>query len=639
MWTPELISRYLQEKIAQMIARIGLTKESVEKSLRRYETSVHPLLLERLQVHGILPNESDSLTTTSSYAYYHTDQGLRGNRLMNYIFQSLFDQEEPEFGGNVLYVSASRKTMDMQLQEGLVMDSAIRLKVLSLNGGSDQSPLPLATLASSLLGDNVVADLLESPLHINSLGRSINDFLHFHECKFPHDQFVTIPSRTVRRDLVMTTKYYPSRDDYRAYCRDTNLLRHLCGICLHRLLTPENMSTRQALERECVIPAKGKDILKMVLPIPRKHEVALLILGDVSNFTGSLGNSWLMLYCMALELARGGAWEKLPNLYSVKGALVSGTWYQIIVIYLYLNVGYPAYIEELGEDHCLPGGFLGVAANITVGLLFLAVVLQNLINLLKATCRVVKAQAGGDDFAFGLIVSSDDKGFAVSLIREHISKYVGNLKEFHVIDLGQQQEGKLGDHTFCKKWIKLRKHESCFILTGQDNIPVTEALLPNGTLKASAVEERWLSYDMSLQLWEKTYGHHEQVDALRALFLYTYPTLAPLSRRQVTTRAPDSWQLQRVGRKLITENALRFCGRYPDVILGDVTYIGELADKIHHCLKCDTVTCRKIQWMGKEELVVCCKREVRELEKDESSVLVGLKFDQALLVDLLNLMY
>jgi hypothetical protein len=636
MWTPELVMAYLLNKIQTMINAQGLTKESAEKSLRKYETKVHPLLIERLQIHGIMSNDNDTLTTTSSYQFYSTGQGLRGNRLMNYIFQSLFDQEEPEWN-NILYVNASKKTKEVNISEGLIMDDAIKQKVLSMVGGDLYKPVLFRHFAASLLGSDVVENLLHNPLADTLIGQHIERFLQDNNCKFPAGKFVTIPHRKVSADLVMTTKYYPGRDDFRAYCRDTNMLRHLCGICLHILFMPTSIGMRKNLEREQVIPALDKDLLSISLPYPYRHEVALLILGDVSNFTGSLGNSWLMLFCMALELCRGGTWEKQPNLYSVKGALISATWYELIVMYLYLNVGYPAFVEDLNEYHYLPGGFLGIAANITIGLVFLSVVLQNSLQLLRVTCRVAYAQAGGDDFAFGIVVADEDKEHAVSLIKEHIENYVGHLKEYHVIDLGNVSDGKLGNYTFCKKWINVRRMQNKISLQGQDNVPILNELLPNNRFREREVLERWSSYDRTLTLWEKQYGCPNQIDSMRVLFARTYPSILPLARRRLITSLPLELETIKEGNKYYTKKALTIVHKVPDVNICLNTYLGELSDKTHHCLKCNLLTLRKVEWLGFNVTLVLHKNEVQLLERKISLESVGLDDDKFLTDALLDL--
>lgn len=636
MWSPQLIAEYVLGQFTKMLEGKGMLKESVEKSLRKYDTRVHPLFKERLEAYGVLRNDGDSLTTTTSYSYYKTDQGFAGNRLMNYIFQSMFDQEEPEWGGNVIYVSASTKTIEDARSEGDVMDRAIKAKVASLTG-LDGSPASFRNIAADLLGHETVCDLLDNDLRSSSLGRSIDDFIGKYHCTFPNSRYVEIATRKVTDDLTMTTKYYPGRDDFRAYCRDTNWLRHLCGICLHKLLLPADMKMRERLEREEVIPAKDKDLLDLRLPYPRANEVALLILGDVSNFTGSLGNSWIMLYCMALQLSQGGTWTKRPNLYSVGGSLFTATWYELIVVYLYLNVGYPAFIQELNSYEFLPGGFLGVAANITIGLLFLSVTLQNLKLILSRWCRVVKAQAGGDDFALAIIVQREDRVEATELIREHFVNYVGPLKDFVVVDLMTHQPGRLEKLTFCKKWIQLEFGSTAIQLKGFDNPPIIKALLPASRLSEGEALEQWYSYDKNLETWESVYGQPQQCDTMRKLFAFTYPNVQPLQRRQVITRLPLNYEVLACERRFITKRAYNVACRVEDVTVGDLTYLSSLSEKASHCLKSNRLTLRKVERHGVAVDLILCKSEVRYLHRSESFSYVGLDDDVQLTNKLLTL--
>jgi hypothetical protein len=638
MLSPKQITLYILAKVTQMVQSEGLFKESAEKSLRRYTTEVHPLLKERLTVHEVLDTDCDTITTTSSYKYIRTDQGFRGNSFMNYVLQSFFDHEEPEFGSRTIFLKASTKTIvNTPRDGGQVMDKAIHDMVLSLTNGNRFKPLALSAFAASLIGDSLVEDLLSNNLLDSHLGLHIQSFLRKHNLTFPHYEFLNMPMRKTTDDLVMVSKYYKNRDDNRAYCRDTNALRHFCGLCLHRLSLPESMIARQNLDRDKVIPAKDKDILNITLPIPRRNEVALLILGDVSNFTGSLANAWLMLFCMALELGQGGTWSKLPNLFSVRGTFISATWYEIIVLYLYLNVGYPAYIEELGVFDSLPGGFLGVAANITVGLVFLAVVLQNLINILSNVCRVIKAQAGGDDFAFGIIVDTRDREVIIETIREHITKYVGPLKEFQIIDLRTEPEGVLHDVTFCKKQVVLTKLANKLMVVGQDNIPISRALLPGGQVRLSEVEETWRSYDNVLRLWESKYGCEEQADALRTVFGYIYPSALPLTRTTTSLSFLDELEVRQVGFRWITTKAYELAEAVPDIPLGELIYLSEIVDKISYLLKNDKLTFRKVHRQGSELNLVLLKREVKKLTKTVNEEVVGLRPDMELVGRILKL--
>jgi len=559
---------------------------------------------------------------------------------MNYMLQSFFDHEEPGFS-EVIYLTASKKTKEDENSDGLLMDRSVRQRVLMLNGGNAFEPVMLRALAVDQLGDQVVRDLLDNNVVDSALGRAIQRFLSDFDCHFPHDQFVTIPTRVIKRDLVMVTKYYPSRDDNRAYCRDSNLLRHVCGVMLHRLILPENMATRLNLSRNSVIPAKDKDILHIVLPKPRRQETAYLILGDISNFTGSLANAWIMLFCMVLELQRSGPWVKESNLYCMNGIFLGATWREILLLYLYLTVGYPAYVEELDLVECLPGGFLGVSANISTGLLFLAIVLQNLINLLQGTVRIIKAQAGGDDFAFGMVVSDDHGAEAIEIIREHFVKFVGPLKKFRIITLEPALEGVIPDAEFCKKEIQFQVEAVCLVVEGIENIPIHTALLPAGYLKRPTdALDAWFSYDRSLQIYERNNGMQTETDTLRELFVRIYPSVQPLRRRRVSLYCPHELEVTRAGKYLITNKALERVMRIPDVFLGSRSYITELTDKIRYALKTEQVTLRVIA-VGRELTtdLILLRNEVRLLVRDETIVSVGTSFSAqhlSVLLDIIN---
>lgn len=639
MWSPVHCKAYVYKKIEGMLEERGRGTESIQKSLRRYGTDIHPVLLERLKSYGIdVFEESSTISSvsTKSYSYYPTSQGMRGNYVMNYLMQSLFDCEEPAHGGNVIYLSASTKTMDPSSGSDSLSRS-LQHTICSLSTGEEE-PVCFARLAVHYLGSVVASNLLDNEFDETPVFQGISNFLIRHKA-FPQNCFVQMPGRLISRDMTMVTKYYAARDDYRAYVRDTNALRHLSGLCLHRLILPQDMGHRCSLERNRVIPAKDKDILNIRIRRPQGKQVALLILGDVSNFTGSLANGWLMLFCMAAQIAEWGRESKKPNLYAIRDAVFSATWYEIIMVYLYLTVGYPAYVEELNEDATLPGGFLGVSANITVGLLYLSLVLQNLVKLLQSTCIDVHAQAGGDDFSFGIVVDDDDKEPMVDLIREHFSKYVGNLKDFHIIDLAHVSEGVVGEYQFCKKRIILSLDHQHIYLKGQDNIPIPECLLPAGRISEEQAWQVWSSYTTSLSIWERTNGCPQQTDTLRQLFLLTYPSLVPAcqySRRTVYCSHQD---LKRVGMMYLTKLAYEFSLRVRPVQLGDVVYLGEMEDKVQYCLKSSRLTCTKAVWRGRLLFIVHHECEKKLMVRKVNSKMIGLSVDEDFLCGLLDLIY
>ena len=137
--------------------------------MRRYTTQVHPLIKERLYVHQVLDNDISSLSSTSSYHYIPTNQGFRGSHLMNYIFQSMFDHEEPDFD-SIIYALASRKTLEQDNSEEKIIDAAIHQQILYLNGGQVFQPVPLRELSIDQLGLKITVDLLDNDVVNSSLG-------------------------------------------------------------------------------------------------------------------------------------------------------------------------------------------------------------------------------------------------------------------------------------------------------------------------------------------------------------------------------------------------------------------------------------------------------------------------------------
>merc|ERR1711974_104423 len=103
------------------------------------------------------------------------------------------------------------------------------------------------------------------------MARAISSFLLTYKFCFPSNEFVEVDGRVRTDRLRMNVRYYPARDDLRAYCSDHDRLRHLVASLLHQLISPKAMSTRLKLHTASILRPDKKDILDQHLRQPQRE--------------------------------------------------------------------------------------------------------------------------------------------------------------------------------------------------------------------------------------------------------------------------------------------------------------------------------------------------------------------------------
>lgn len=606
----------------------GLAIDSFSKSLRAYETRLHPLLKERLIMLGDAQDDISAVTSTTSYSYASTDEGFTGASLTNFVLQPMFDQEEPEFD-DIIYLKCSTKTIGPKVYGKRTMEDILRHELMK-SSDPQKEPTTLRELCERQLGHYVTADLLQDNYLQSGLAKSINSFLAHHDNRFPAATFLEVPGRSIPLELEMDSKFYPTRNDDRAYCKDRNLLRHLTGVCLHKLFLPQDKSLRANLYRNSVLPDKGKDTLNVSIP-RLKNRRACIALTDISNFTGSNGNSWALLHVIALQLSQGGIWSKQPNLYCVAGSFFSATWRDIIIVYLYHTVGIPCAIPGGGVGY-LPGGFLGVAANITVGLVMLAVVLENLKRILRRSLDYVYLQAGGDDTFIALVGEEDAVEEGLLTTKSTLRDYVGWLKAFDVINLDERKPGLLQGH-FCKKMLWLEVYEEHYVVRTIPSIPLPECLSTGGYLKAIADQEKaWRTFHLDLKRFEVACpGSERTADTLRERFLQIYPACRPARFEVNLKRFTPSTRWEVISGKRFTQQAYNQIASYADVSHQGKLYLDDFQGRVRHSL-CLGHNLSIIALFGGRDLELIVKRGQKiPVERETITEFVGMIPDNELL--------
>lgn len=617
-----------EERLRKLVAEEKIGSDACSKSLRCYDTWAHPMFIERWSV---LKGGIDLRSTTEGFTFQYDEDvpGLTGSNVMNYVFKSFYLQEPCEVV-DMIYPKLSMKTSVMaSYLEGIDMRSEVTQWVEGFKM-EDDSVVELRTLAEVELGTDIVRDILDNTRN-STMTQGIEALLLQNYFKFPCNEFVCIQGRSIDRDLKMKVKYYPARDDLRAYCSDNSRLRSLVASCLNRMISPKSMKQRLELDSARVLRPDKKDILDIHLPQAQSPEIkSYLMLADISNFTGSLGNSWFMIFIMGLELASGRL-EDRYQLFGVGPSFLAASWKELLLLYTYLTVGMPCWVEDWSEFAYLSGGFLGVGGNITIGLLCLAVIVQDLLYRLGREFYV-RSQAGGDDIAFVVQCSESQIEEVSEQIRKELRRYIGNLKEFSVVGLDDLNDGVVPDAKFCRKRIFVRRDEYGLHLEGEPSVPLGEVLTTSTNLRHLHQQvEAWCEMDQSLLSFEaKLPGSTLITNCLRRLFFERYPNVE--ARRTKTVKyLSGKLHILQMGRSQITDLAHALVCNIRSVQHRDISALVEYDDKLRHALVTEVVVIEKVRVGLWVEDVIVSKEESKLLTVKRATESVDLECDEDLL--------
>lgn len=614
--TQQTLSRYKAIKKDK-----SLQYNAFDKSLRSYGTNVHPLFKERLAtLCDTSIDDISQITSTTSYQQQVTREGLTASQMTNYIMQPMFDQEEPQFG-KIIPLKCSTRTRAWGEDQGVTNVNAVsaRLRIL----GDEKTLASISEFCVQDLEQRTVNDLLQSDFRDSSFCSNVLTFLQQNDYSFPSNTPVHVVGRIDRDDLEMASKYYPTRNDERAFCKDRNLTRHITGCCLHRLFHPRDKRLLRGLSRNRNLPAMDKNTINICFPtlagVSRK-----IIVADISNFTGSAGNAWIMLFCMAIQLSEGGTWDKMPNLFSVRGTLFSATWKEIIVLYLYTTVGVFCSVEGYDQKCFLPGGYLGVAANITVGLVMLSTILENFRRREGGALTQFFIQIGGDDM-FYYMEGDDMEIERISVkLREELVLYVGHLKEFNEIWLDEVEDGLL-EIEFCRKRLRMERHGNKVKVISEPVIPLPSCLLKCGYLKDSERQmQAWKSLYLSTSSTEKINPETaEAANVVREFFLMIYPNCRLAGVKSTVRGLRVTATIYEFGVYHVSERAFKRLCQVSPVRFNGLTYLDDISSVISHMLSAGKLTLVKATLPENEIIRVVCLKGDRIFEESNTVEVVG----------------
>jgi hypothetical protein len=254
----------------------------------------------------------------------------------------------------------------------------------------------------------------------------------------------------------LSVKFYLARSDLRAFIIDSDLARAFTGAIIHKLFAQSMRSNKTVIEQ--MMPRKSANKINWSF---RTGENTTLILGqgDISSFTASNPNSWLLVLTLILGLKERGL-KHLNNhfLVSVEGELVSVCLQDVLQVYLFRTIFMDILDKSTDEIYFTCGGSLGVMANMTLTKIAFVIFALELANQIRDRYGGhIRIRIAGDDFVFLLRISRRHHSHATRFIETQIRKQVGHLKEYKLVDLGKQESGSIVGR-FCQKNLIMHKN-------------------------------------------------------------------------------------------------------------------------------------------------------------------------------------
>jgi hypothetical protein len=312
------------------------------------------------------------------------------------------------------------------------------------------------------------------------------------------------------------------------------------------------------------------------------------------------------------------------SFFSVGGTLLYATWFEIVALYLYLTVGADCYVEAFERYEYLPGGFLGVAANIQTGLLCLALIMMDITRRLLKQVFHIQSQAGGDDFAYLIVVDDRAKEEVSDYVKNSMRTYIGELKEFSVIELDECEEGVLEGNTFCRKRITLKRTKTHTVLGYEPSCPLHASILPDENLQRTDLQCRaWAELDKGLLQYEDEVPLMAGFcDSLREAFLRKYPRVKPVRSKVIKTWPPNGLNGRLRDGLLISDKAFELVEQLPRVDIGPYILLATRASKIRHLQVSEEIRSFEVYYQGSVVTALV-------LDEEQGSLLTELAVSEA----------
>jgi len=325
--------------------------------------------------------------------------------------------------------------------------------------------------------------------------------------------FAKMWPKMITCDLLEKTYY--QRGEVRAFVSDKDPLRTLIGAAVHSLLYVKEAEHSDLPPFSDVSPKKSKHLISKRIFISKGFSLCILF-GDISSFTASLKNIWIILIGLIQLLEESGENEII--VLDIKGNLIETNARELFRCYLYLASACGTRHED--EVFYSLGGMLGIAGIDTLCKVSFALFLRLLCKRQKFGVRLTP-KAGGDDFTIDLIYRTSNpylKAEVINWLHNEIQQRIGHIKALDSLDVPMESCDFITEQRYCKKAVRvvvqvLSEQTLEVRLESQWPIPLMRALLSSKTSPSEA-SEFWEATKSAPWVPEK----EEIRDGLYALF-------------------------------------------------------------------------------------------------------------------------
>lgn len=422
--------------------------------------------------------------------------------------------------------------------------------------------------------------------------------------------------------LTLKSRIYIARGDERAFVVDSDAFRSLVGSALQAIFLPAKMSERELLFSEPVNPARNKNVLDKTMKVYPGQTLGLAI-SDTSSFTSSGVNLWIALLALLTGITTNSRLKHFcePFVVRIKGFLLETTLPWLIQVYLFRTVGVSCFDESMGDSFINQGGYLGVAANMTMCLLAQSILLQSVRFQLLRLVRFIDIQSGGDDIFTALAGLETSVLEGLMLCKSEYTQYLGRQKDFVCYYIGENFPDCDYMNTglvFCKKAVLVRVTTLLNLsrevkIISAFNIPVLEALFTPKPRSASAQRRELLSFVASaLEATRLLFEPMRVYALLIALYIQLKDvnfSTTPFTASLKFSNWPGVGVVREAG-YLFTVQALRSVYSVLGVKGMGHIYNATIAGKVAQSLSMSAIM--RCEIVG-EGLVFCTKKELRRL--------------------------
>jgi hypothetical protein len=264
----------------------------------------------------------------------------------------------------------------------------------------------------------------------------------------------------------------------------------------------------------------------------------------------------------------------------------------------------------------LPGGFLGVNANISVALLFYAILLSWLSRNRPDCIKYMKKQAGGDD-VFILTKTRRSDMLKVRLwIDENLRNYVGYVKELNSFIVEDSCDSPVVNGIkFCRKRIQVRSDNNYYYIKSEPAVPLNEVFtavdIPNNP---RAQQKIFNTVRSELDNFSRENQDYAWISGtLLAMASSKLPKAQMTKTLSIKYDSELSYSL--VDNRLCSESSIQLSRSVSMISHLTNIYYGTIPDSINYLLARGKLVLQLVTIEGKDRKVIMTEREGKAYRK------------------------